>query len=421
MSIFTLSQVHWFVAEIRNAILPPNSIRHHDPNSFWIPRFFGQKKGWHLLKWKMGVGCNAVVGIIEVWSQVPVHQLGKNTLGTESVSWTKMIYHLLEHWCSSSVCPYTKVQQRVTLCCEPWYMACWATKEKHWSVKSLSVSSQLPHASAELRSSAMAGNTSRKWFWIRVPEFRGRVVWRPNCIGNLSRGREVSVTSRDQVSLRATWCPTDTSTSYALCSTSNRLLLVYLQCCLCAHVQGSRASGRSDTGDTGPPPKRGACANWYMEAHQMLESTCVGDIMNTGTSVCGGLARVHHCCRLHEHNSCSTSKVGDLLSRHRVCWHPWLNFRTHRSHFRQKSYLCGKPLSDTFVLYSPVMRTCHENFKLHCKSVPFYHPQPSKLNLLNSDHTLYFSGKLTLNTLIFSCHENFELYCIRLPFYTRHH
>ena len=226
---------------------------------FGFRDFLGKNKDDICWSERWSVGCNAVVGIIEVWSQVPVHQLGKNTLGTESVSWTKMIYHLLEHWCSSSVCPYTKVQQRVTLCCEPWYMGCWATKEKHWSVKSLSVSSQLPHASAELRSSAMAGNTSRKWFWIRVPEFRGRVVWRPNCIGNLSRGREVSVTSRDQVSLRATWCPTDTSTSYALCSTSNRLLLVYLQYCLCAHVQGSRASGSAQEWHRrhGPAPEEG--------------------------------------------------------------------------------------------------------------------------------------------------------------------
>ena len=388
---------------------------------FGFRDFLGKKKDDICWSERWSVGCNAVVGIIEVWSQVPVHQLGKNTLGTESVSWTKMIYHCFSigaaHLCVHI--PRSSKEWPSVVNHDIWVVGRQKRSTGVWSLSQWVHNCLTPRLNSGPR--PMAGNTSRKWFWIRVPEFRGRVVWRPNCIGNLSRGREVSVTSRDQVSLRATWCPTDTSTSYALCSTSNRLLLVYLQYCLCAHVQGSRASGRSDTGDTGPPPKRGACANWYMEAHQMLESTCVGDIMNAGTSVCEGLARVHHCCRLHEHNSCSTSKVGDLLSRHRVCWHPWLNFRTHRSHFRQKSYLCGKPLSDTYALYSPVMRTCHENFKLHCNSVPFYLPQPSKLNLLNSDHTLYFSGKLTLNTLIFSCHENFELYCIRLPFYARHH
>ena len=49
----------------------------------------------------------------------------------------------------------------------------------------------------------------------------------------------------------------------------------------------------------------------------MLESTCVGNVMMTGTYYYVwrrvGTGSEHHCCGLHGRNSCSTSKVGDLM------------------------------------------------------------------------------------------------------------
>ena len=126
----------------------------------------------------------------------------------------------------------------------------------------------------------------------------------------------------------------------------------------------------------------------------MLESTCVGDIM-TGTFACTMFIIAVGYMSTHV----QTRKVCDLMSRHKhhVCWHPRLNFRTQSSHFHQKSYLCGKLLSDTYILRSPVMRTSN------CIAFVFLSiglsPQPSKPNLLNSDHTLFISGNL-LSTLL---------------------